>query len=42
LKYYVEPMIGDVENRDKVLKELEEGKRNYLFDENGDFIKHEK
>lgn len=41
LKYYVEPMIGDVENRDKVLQELEEGKRNYLFDENGDFIKHE-
>jgi hypothetical protein len=42
LKYYVEPMIEDLENRDKVLQELEEGKRNYLFDENDNFIKNEK
>jgi len=41
LRYYVEPMIGDVENREKILEELEQGKRNYLFDENGNFIKHE-
>lgn len=40
LRYYVEPMIGDVDNREKVLEEIEEGKRNYLFNENGDFIKH--
>lgn len=42
LRYYVEPMIGEIENREEILREIEKGKRNYLFDENGDFIKHEK
>ncbi|WP_405352206.1 hypothetical protein [Nonlabens sp. Asnod3-H03] len=41
LKYYVEPMIGDVENREQILQELEEGKRNFLFDENGEFLKYD-
>lgn len=41
LRYYVEPMIGEIDNRDKVLEEIEEGKHSYLFDEKGNFIKHQ-
>ncbi|WP_034923435.1 hypothetical protein [Gillisia sp. CAL575] len=40
LRYYVEPMIGEIEEKEKILKEIEEGNRGYLFDENGDFIDH--
>lgn len=40
LRYYVEPMIGEIDNKEQVLKEIEQGKRNYLFDENGKFINH--
>jgi len=38
LRYYVDNMIGDVEGREKILDEIEQGKRGYLFDENGDFM----
>lgn len=40
LRYYVKDMIGDIEEKEKVLDEIEKGKRNYLFDENGNFINH--
>lgn len=38
LRYYVDKMIGDMEDRDKILNEIELGKRGYLFNENGEFI----
>ena len=38
LEYYADSMIGNIENREVVLKELKAGKRNFLFDEKGDFI----
>jgi hypothetical protein len=37
LKHYVEPMIKN-ENKELILKEIEEGRRAYLFDENGNFL----
>jgi hypothetical protein len=40
LRYYVEHMIGDIENKEQILNEIESGKRNYLFNEKGEFIKH--
>lgn len=40
LRYYVEPMIGDIDDKENVLKEIENGNRGYLFDEKGDFINH--
>jgi hypothetical protein len=41
LRQFVEPMIGEVENKEQILKEIEENKRNYLFDNEGNFIKNE-
>jgi hypothetical protein len=38
IRFYVSEMIGDIENREKFLKEIEDEKRNYLFDEKGNFI----
>jgi|25_taG_2_1085351.scaffolds.fasta_scaffold03530_1 hypothetical protein len=40
LRYYVEPIIGDIYNREKILSEIENGNRTYLFDESGEFINH--
>jgi len=40
LKYYVSEMIGDIDDREKILNEIGEGKRNYLLDEKGIFINH--
>jgi len=40
LRYYVEDMIGDIENKEQILSEIENNKRNYLFDEKGEFIKN--
>ncbi|AXT59287.1 hypothetical protein D1816_02630 [Aquimarina sp. AD10] len=40
LRYYVKDMIGDIENKEQILNEIENGKRNYLFDEDGNFIDH--
>jgi|TARA_R110002110_G_scaffold74563_4_gene197268 hypothetical protein len=37
LRLYVERTLGKVENREEVLKEIEEGKRSFLWDEKGDF-----
>jgi hypothetical protein len=42
LRYYVEPMIGEIEDREKVLKEIQEGRMTSLFDESGNFINHSK
>lgn len=42
LKTYVERTLGEVENRDTILKEIEEGKRTFLWNENGDFNNMEK
>ena len=41
LRLFVEPMIGEIENKEQILKEIEENKRNYLFDNDGNFIKNE-
>jgi len=38
LRYYVEDLIPKFDGRDQVLAEIEDGKRNYLFDEHGKFI----
>ncbi len=38
LKYYVKDMLGDMENKEEFLSEIESGKRNYLFDEHNEFI----
>jgi hypothetical protein len=40
LRQFVAGMIGEQENKDSLLQEIEAGKRNYLFDETGKFIKH--
>jgi hypothetical protein len=40
LRQFVEPMMGEVENKEQILKEIEENKRNYLFDNEGNFIKN--
>jgi hypothetical protein len=40
LRYYVENMIGDIENREQILDEIQKGTRNYLLDEKGEFINH--
>lgn len=37
LKIYVERSIGNIENRDTVLKDIEEGNGTFLWDENGKF-----
>ena len=42
LRYYLEDKIGNIENKEKILKEIELGKRSYLFDENGEFVNHNK
>jgi hypothetical protein len=41
LRQFVEPMIGEIENKEQILKEIEENRRNYLFDNDGNFIKNE-
>jgi hypothetical protein len=38
LEYYANSMIGNIENREIILDELKTGKRNFLFDEKGNFI----
>jgi hypothetical protein len=40
LRFYVQLLIGQLKDRERVLEEIEKGKRNYLFDDNGDFINH--
>lgn len=42
LRYYVEGMIGNIENKEQILSEIESGRRNYLFNEKGEFINHNK
>lgn len=42
LRYYIEPIIGEIDNREKVLNEIKAGKRTYLFDETGKFIDYSK
>lgn len=42
LRLYVEDSFGNIENKEEVLNEIEEGKRNFLFNENGEFINHSK
>jgi len=37
LHYYVEDLIGDIENRDLILSQIKEGVRSYLLDKNGEF-----
>lgn len=37
LRLYVERTLGEVENRDEILKGIEEGKRSFLWDEKGNF-----
>lgn len=37
LRIYVERTLGEVENRDKILKEIEKGERTFLWDEKGNF-----
>ena len=41
LRHHIEPMLGHLENKEQILQEIEEGKRGYLFDENGDFIRND-
>lgn len=38
LRVYVENMIEGIDNKDEVLDEIENNERNYLFNENDDFI----
>lgn len=38
LRFYAEKLIGEIDNREFILREIEEGKRGYLFNENGDFM----
>lgn len=40
LRYYIEPLIGEIDQKEKLLEEISDGKRGYLFDENGEFIDH--
>lgn len=40
LRYYVQDILGDIENKESILTEIEEGKRTYLFNEKGEFINH--
>ena len=42
LFYYCKDLIGPIENREKILDEIKNGKRRYLFDNNGDFINFRK
>lgn len=40
LRYYVQDMMPEQENKGQMLKEIEDGRRAYLFDQNGDFVDH--
>ena len=40
LEYYVREMIGDIADKEMVLEQIKKGKRNYLIDEDGNFINH--
>lgn len=41
MRYYIgDIMPNSLQNRDKLLKDLEEGKAQYIFDENFNFFKH--
>lgn len=42
LRLYVERTMGPIENREVILKEIEEGKRSFLWDEHGNFNNQEK
>lgn len=37
LRFYIEPLMGDFDDKVEILKQLEEGKRSYLFNEKGEF-----
>lgn len=37
LRVYVERIFGTIPDRERILKEIEEGKRSFLWDEQGDF-----
>ena len=40
LHFYVDNIMGDIPNRETILDEIRAGKRNYLFNESGEFIDH--
>ena len=40
LRYYLEGRLGEIENKERFMDEIESGKLAYLFDENGVFISH--
>lgn len=42
LRIYVERTLGDVENRDEVLEQIEKGERTFLWDEKGNFNQYSK
>ena len=41
LRHYVKDMIGAIPEKEKYLNEIEQGKRSYLLDNNGEFIRYE-
>ena len=38
LRFYAERLIGEIDDRELILKEIEEGKRGYMFNKKGEFI----
>lgn len=40
LRFYVQEMIGNIDNRETIINEIAEGKRTFLINENGQFINH--
>ncbi|RYJ52093.1 hypothetical protein DR871_007575 [Flavobacterium petrolei] len=40
LKLYVNELIGNINNRETIINEIGEGKRNFLIDKEGQFINH--
>lgn len=42
LRFYAERLIGEIDNRELILKEIEEGKRSYMFNEKGEFNDYSK
>jgi hypothetical protein len=40
LKLYVHELIGNIDNRETIINEIGEGKRNFLIDKKGQFINH--
>ena len=40
LEFYVHEMIGNINNRETIINEIGEGKRNFLIDKKDQFINH--